>query len=186
MSAANWRRMIVTGALPGRNPGMRATRAMSRAAFSLAFDTFAAGISSSISRLQVAAAASVMEKLKSSRETTRKSISALCLSGLLEKERAGNRASSACPTQSNSIGKERGCVNFCGAADQSCASESPKVKWATNLKSSCAGGLVFLIFDSRDFQWPFHSGSTNAQDLSKGQPGMRRDIAPKERYKKGN
>jgi hypothetical protein len=36
-------------------------------------------------------------------------------------------------------------------------------------------------FDSRNFQWPFHSGSTNAQDLSKGQPGMRRDIAPKER-----
>ena len=43
------------------------------------------------------------------------------------------------------------------------------------------GGLVFLIFDSRDFQWPFHSGSTNAQNLSKGQPGMRRDLAPKER-----
>src|ERR1700678_2075249 len=54
MSAANWRRMIVTGALPGRKPGMRATRAMSRAAFSLALVTFAAGISSSISRLQVA------------------------------------------------------------------------------------------------------------------------------------
>ncbi|MGA3301554.1 MAG: hypothetical protein ABSD87_15850, partial [Candidatus Acidiferrales bacterium] len=39
-------------------------------------------------------------------------------------------------------------------------------------------------FDSRDFQWPFHSGSTNAQDLSKGQRGRRRDIAPKERCKK--
>jgi hypothetical protein len=52
------------------------------------------------------------------------------------------------------------------------------------LEELVRGGLVFLIFDSRDFQWPFHSGSTNAQDLSKGQPGMGRDIAPKERCKK--
>jgi hypothetical protein len=36
------------------------------------------------------------------------------------------------------------------------------------LEELVRGGLVFLIFDSRDFRWPFHSGSTNAQDLSKG------------------
>src|SRR6202522_1664781 len=52
------------------------------------------------------------------------------------------------------------------------------------LEELVRGGLVFLIFDSRDFRWPFHSGSTNAQDLSKGQPGTRRDIAPKERCKR--
>src|SRR5271156_4786764 len=63
MSAANWRRMMVTGALPGRNPGIRATRAISRAAFSLALVTFAAGISSSISRLQVASVIGIFSGL---------------------------------------------------------------------------------------------------------------------------
>src|SRR5215469_13555231 len=54
MSPAKRRRTRVTGAFPGRKPGMRAIRAMSRATLSVAFCTFSAGISRSISRLQVA------------------------------------------------------------------------------------------------------------------------------------
>src|SRR5271170_2204821 len=53
MSSAKRRRISVTGALPGRKPGMRATRARSRSTFWLALLTTSAGISSSISRLQV-------------------------------------------------------------------------------------------------------------------------------------
>src|ERR1700723_2089188 len=53
MSSANRRRTSVIGALPGRKPGMRAMRAISRATFSATLLTFSAGISSSISRLQV-------------------------------------------------------------------------------------------------------------------------------------
>src|SRR6266853_1614468 len=54
ISSANLRRISVTGAFPGRNPGTRATRANSRATFSTAFRTSSAGISSSSSRRQVA------------------------------------------------------------------------------------------------------------------------------------
>src|ERR1700733_422642 len=53
MSSANRRRTSVIGALPGRKPGMRAMRAISRATFSATLVTLSAGISSSISRLQV-------------------------------------------------------------------------------------------------------------------------------------
>src|SRR5277367_6206285 len=53
ISSAKRRRISVTGALPGRKPGIRATRAKSRSTFWLALLTTSAGISSSISRLQV-------------------------------------------------------------------------------------------------------------------------------------
>src|SRR6202166_2505429 len=54
MSSAKRRRISVTGAFPGRNPGTRATRANSLATRSSAFCTVSAGISSSSSRRQVA------------------------------------------------------------------------------------------------------------------------------------
>ncbi len=61
MSSAKRRRIKGIGALPGRKPGMRATFAKSRATFSVAFCATSAGISISISRLQVAVAAVLME-----------------------------------------------------------------------------------------------------------------------------
>src|ERR1022692_1350066 len=63
MSSAKRRRTNVMGALPGRNPGMRAMRAISRATLSVTFWTFSAGISSSISRLHVASVVSVIRIL---------------------------------------------------------------------------------------------------------------------------
>src|SRR5579862_9302316 len=54
ISSAKRRRISVAGALPGRNPGTRATRANSRATFSTAFWTVSAGTSRSSSRRQLA------------------------------------------------------------------------------------------------------------------------------------
>src|SRR5713226_5441318 len=59
MSSAKRRRIRETGALPGRKPGTRATRANSLATRSIALATSSAGISRSSSRRQVASA---MEK----------------------------------------------------------------------------------------------------------------------------
>src|SRR6266849_4864398 len=56
MSSAKRRRMRETGALPGRKPGTRATRANSLATRSIALATSSAGISRSSSRRQVASA----------------------------------------------------------------------------------------------------------------------------------
>src|SRR5260370_15105630 len=56
MSSAKRRRMRETGALPGRKPGTRATRANSLATRSIALVTSSAGISRSSSRRQVASA----------------------------------------------------------------------------------------------------------------------------------
>src|SRR5580704_18881271 len=75
MSSAKRRRISVTGALPGRNPGIRATRARSRSTFWLALLTTSAGISSSISRLQVV---SVMDFFAG--EGPRNTLFPICLS----------------------------------------------------------------------------------------------------------
>ncbi len=62
MSSANRRRISGTGALPGRKPGTRATRANSLAPrFPPPSVTSSAGISSSSSRRQVASAASAIK-----------------------------------------------------------------------------------------------------------------------------
>src|SRR5277367_5080669 len=100
MSAANWRRMMVTGALPGRNPGIRATRAISRAAFSLALLTFAAGISSSISRLQVASVIGIFSGLHR-REKAELQLALVCLftCSHCEKEAAGKRRGRLAPRE---------------------------------------------------------------------------------------
>src|SRR2546430_2541700 len=56
MSSAKRRRIRETGALPGRKPGTRATRANSLATRSIALVTSSAGISRSSSRRQLASA----------------------------------------------------------------------------------------------------------------------------------
>src|ERR1700678_324980 len=72
---------------------MRATRAMSRAAFSVALVTFAAGISSSISRLQVASVIRSFSGLRRRGETELQ-LALFCLSPvhIARRKRQGSAA----------------------------------------------------------------------------------------------